>query len=257
MRVSRAGRPAGAGGPAGARRGGSLAAMANGAALTLIVVAIAYEAARRFAHPEPVNGGLVIVSALVAVAVNSYIAFRLRGNERNLNIRAALLHVLGDLAASVGVLVAGVVILLTGWLYADPIVSIAITALIALSAIRIVFDTMNILLEGVPTGIDLKEVRTTVATVPGVNSVHDLHVWSLSGEQLALSVHVVVAEELLAAESEHLVRKVEEAICGKFGIGHTTIQVESCHPCDESIGHGAGDHNHPHTEGIVGHTHAR
>ena len=255
--VLQARRPADAQRTYGYHRVGILAAMANGATLILIVVAIAYEAARRFAHPEPVNGGLVIVSALLAVAVNTYIAFRLRGNEQNLNIRSALLHVLGDLAASVGVIVAGIVILLTGWLYADPIVSLAITALIAFSAIRIVLDTMNVLLEGVPSGIDMKEVQGTVAAVPGVNSVHDLHVWSLSGEQIALSCHVVVAEELLAAESEHLVRKVEEAICGKFGIGHTTIQVEACHPCDESLGHGVGVHNHPHAVESPEHTHAR
>jgi cobalt-zinc-cadmium efflux system protein len=230
----------------GYHRVGILAAMANGATLILIVVAIAFEAARRFTHPEPVNGGLVIVSALVAVAVNAYIAMRLRGDERNLNVRAALLHVVGDLAASLGVVIAGAVILLTGWLYADPIVSLAITALIAFSAVRIVFDTMNVLLEGVPRSIDLADVRRTVAATEGVVSVHDLHVWSLSGEQIALSCHLVVAEELLAADSEHLVRRVEEAICGKFGIGHTTIQVEACHPCDETVGHATGDHNHPH-----------
>jgi len=243
--VIQARRPADAQRTYGYHRVGILAAMANGAALILIVLAVAYEAARRFAHPEPVNGALVIVSALIAIAVNTFIALRLRGNDRNLNVRAALLHVLGDLAASIGVVVAGLVILLTGWLYADPIVSLGITALIAFSAIRIVLDTMNVLLEGVPTGIDLAEVRRTIAAVPGVNSVHDLHVWSLSGEQTALSSHVVVAEELLAADSEH-VRKVEEAICGRFGIGHTTIQVEACHPCAETVGHGAGDHNHPH-----------
>jgi cobalt-zinc-cadmium efflux system protein len=256
--VVQARRPADAQRTYGYHRVGILAAMANGATLILIVVAIAYEAARRFAHPEPVNGGLVVVSALVAVGVNGYIAFRLRGNERNLNVRAALLHVLGDLAASVGVIAAGIVILLTGWLYADPIVSLGITVLIAFSAIRIVFDSMNVLLEGVPSGIDLEEVRRTVATVPGVNSLHDLHVWSLSGEQIALSCHLVVAEELLAAESEHLVRKVEEAICGRFGIGHTTIQVEACHPCGESLGHGVGDHNHPHPQALDApeHTHA-
>jgi cobalt-zinc-cadmium efflux system protein len=244
--VLQANRPADAQRTYGYHRVGILAAMANGAALILIVVVVAYEAARRFAHPEPVNGGLVIVSALVAVAVNTFIAVRLRGNERNLNVRAALLHVLGDLAASIGVIVAGVVILLTGWLYADPIVSLGITALIAFSAIRIVLDTMNVLLEGVPGGIELEAVRRTIAAAPGVNSVHDLHVWSLSGEEIALSCHVVVAEELLAADSEHLVRQVEASICGKFGIGHTTIQVEACHPCDATVGHGAGVHNHPH-----------
>ena len=244
--VLQAQRPADAQRTYGYHRVGILAAMANGAALILIVVAVAYEAVRRFAHPEPVNGALVIVSAMVAVGVNTFIALRLRGKERNLNVRAALLHVIGDLAASVGVIVAGLVILFTGWLYADPIVSLGITALIAVSAIRIVLDTINVLLEGVPTGIDLGEVRRTVAAAPGVNSVHDLHVWSLSGEQIALSCHVVVDEELLAAESEHLIRNVEEAICGKFGIGHTTIQVEACHPCDEALGHAVGDHNHPH-----------
>src|SRR3984893_12343627 len=222
--VLQARRPADAQRTYGYHRVGILAAMANGATLILIVVAVAYEAARRFAHPEPVNGALVIVSALVAVGVNTFIALRLRGNELNLNVRAALLHVIGDLAASVGVIVAGLVILFTGWLYADPIVSLGITALIAVSAIRIVLDTMNVLLEGVPTGIDLEEVRRKVAAAPGITSVHDLHVWSLSGEQIALSCHVVVAEELLAADSEHLVRTVEAAICGTVGIGHSTLQ---------------------------------
>ncbi len=248
--VLQAQRPADAQRTYGYHRVGILAAMANGASLILIVAAIAYEAARRFAHPEPVSGGLVVVSALIAVGVNTFIALRLRGSDRNLNVRAALLHVIGDLAASVGVIVAGVVILLTGWLYADSIVSLAITALIAVSSIRIVLDTVNVLLEGVPRGTDLEEVRQTVAAVPGVNSVHDLHVWSLSGEQIALSCHVVVAEELLAADSEHLVREVEETICGTFGIGHTTIQVEACHPCAETYSHAGGDHNHPHEQGV-------
>ena len=221
--------------------------MANSAALILIVAGIAYEAARRFIHPEPVQGGVVIVAALVAIAVNAYIALRLRGGDENLNIRAALLHVVGDLAASVAVVVAGLVILLTGWLYADPLISVAITALIAWSAIRIVIDTLNVLLEGVPSGIDLKDVDRVVRATKGVDSIHDLHVWSLSGEQVALSVHLVVPEELLAADSEHLVRRVEEAVCERFGIGHTTIQVEACHPCSgEALAHGAGAHNHPH-----------
>ncbi len=230
----------------GYHRVGILAAMANGATLILIVVAIAYEAARRFAHPEPVNGWLTIVAALIAIAVNAYIALRLRGSEENLNVRAALLHVVGDLAASVGVIIAGAVILLTGWLYADPLISLGITVLIAISAIRIVFDTMNVLLEGAPRGIDVAKVRLTIAGTAGIDSVHDLHVWSISGEQIALSCHVVVAEELPAADSEHLVRRVEELVCGRFGIGHTTIQVEACHPCDDRLGHGVGDHNHPH-----------
>jgi cobalt-zinc-cadmium efflux system protein len=245
--VAQARRPADARRTYGYHRVGILAAMANGATLLLIVAAITYEAARRFAHPEPVQGGVVIVSALVAIAVNAYIALRLRAGGQNLNVRAALLHVTGDLAASVGVVVSGVLIVFTGWLYADPLISVAITALIGWSAIRIVFHTLNVLMEGVPSGINLKEVDRTIRATAGVDSIHDLHVWSLSGDQIALSCHVVVPEELLAADSEHLVRRVEEAVCERFGIGHTTIQVEACHPCSgEALEHGVGDHNHPH-----------
>jgi cobalt-zinc-cadmium efflux system protein len=253
--VAQAQRPADTRRTYGYHRVGILAAMANGGTLIVIVAAIGYEAVQRLQHPVPVSGGLVIVSALVAIGVNGYIASRLRGDERNFNVRAALLHVVGDIAASVGVVLAGAIILLTGWLYADPIVSLGITVLIAIGALRIVLDTVNVLLEGVPSGIDLDEVRRTIAGTAGINSVHDLHVWSLSGEQTALSCHVVVAEELPAADSEHLVRLVEQAICGHYGIGHTTIQVEACHPCDDSLGHGAGDHNHPHAHAAGTHLH--
>ena len=247
--VVQARRPADARRTYGYQRVGILTAMANGAVLILIVAGISYEAARRFIHPEPVQGGVVIVAALVAIAVNSYIALRLRGRggNENLNVRAAMLHVVGDLVASVGVVVSGLLIVFTGWLYADPLVSVAITALIAWSAIRIVVGTWNVLLEGVPSDIDLKEVDRAIRGTEGVDSIHDLHVWSLSSEQVALSCHVVVAEELLAADSEHLVRRVEEAVCARFGIGHTTIQVEACHPCSgDALEHGVGDHNHPH-----------
>ena len=253
--IAQAGRPPDGRRTYGYHRVGILAAMANAGTLIVIVIAIAYEALRRLQNPEPVNGGLVVISALVAIGVNSFIASRLRGSRRNLNVRAARLHVVGDLAASVGVVIAGAIILLTGWLFADPIVSLGITVLIAVGAVRIVLDTVNVLLEGVPGEIDLNQVRGTIEKTPGIASVHDLHVWSLSGEETALSCHVVVAEDLLAADSEHLVRAVEQAICGLYGIGHTTIQVESCHPCDDTLGHGAGDHNHPHAHVAGAHQH--
>ena len=237
----------------GYHRAGILTAMLNGATLILIVAGISYEAARRFLHPEPVQGGIVIVAALAAIGVNAYVAVRLRADGPNLNVRAALLHVVGDIAASVGVIAAGLLIIFTGWLYADPLVSVAISALIAWSAIRIVLDTLNVLMEGVPAGIDLEQVARAVGSTPGVDSVHDLHVWSISGQQVALSCHIVVSEELPAARSEHLVRRVEEAVCARFGIGHTTIQVEACHPCSgEALEHGLGDHNHPHSAAEVG-----
>ena len=237
----------------GYHRVGILTAMLNGATLIAIVFAIAFEAARRFVNPEPVQGGLVIVAALVAIGVNIYIALRLRSGQANINIRAAMLHVIGDLAASVGVVVAGAVILLTGWLYADPLISVAIAALIAWGAIRIVIDTVNILLEGTPKGLDLEQVRAEILSTQGVDSVHDLHVWSLTPQQMALSCHIVVADDQSAAEGEHLIYRIDERICDRFGIGHTTIQLEACHPCTGDSRHGVGEHNHPHA--LSGQTH--
>jgi len=230
----------------GYQRVGILAAGANAVTLVLIVILILVEAVQRLLHPQPVNGALVIVSALVAIGVNAYIARGLRADDRNLNVRAALLHVLGDLAASIGVVAAGALILLTGWLYADPIVSILITGLISFGAWRIVIDAVNVLLEGVPAGIDLDEVQGEITAVAGVTSVHDLHVWSLSGESIALSCHIVVPEDQPAADSEHIVRELEMSLCSRFDIGHTTIQVESCHPCSAELTHGPDEHNHPH-----------
>lgn len=236
----------------GYHRVGILTAMANGVTLVVIVIAVAYEAARRFAHPQPVHGGLVIGAALIAIVVNTSIALGLRGHTANLNVRTAMLHVVGDLAASIGVVIAGGVILLTGWLYADPLVSLGIAALIAFGAVRIVLDTVNILLEGTPKGVNLDEVRLEALRTPGVRSVHDLHVWTLAPEQVALSAHLVIPEEQDAVASEHLVRELEQRLCARFGIGHTTIQLEACHPCADDLGHGVGEHNHPHTHGVSG-----
>jgi cobalt-zinc-cadmium efflux system protein len=248
--VEQAKRPADSRRTYGYHRVGILTAMINGATLIVIVGAVAIEAVRRFANPEPVQGGLVIVSALIAIAVNTFITFRLKSgeSEHNLNVRAAMLHVLGDLAASVGVIAAGVVILVTGWYPADPILSLGIAALIAWSAIRIVLDTGNILLEGVPQGMDVDAIGGSIKDTTGVDSLHDLHVWALAPEQVALSCHIVVSEELLA-EGEHLVRRLEQTLCAAFGIGHTTIQVEACHQCAAVIDHAANGHNHPHPDG--------
>ena len=160
------------------------------------------------------------------------------------DLRAALLHVTGDVAASVGVVVAGVVIVLTGWLYIDPILSLAIAALIAYGAWKIVRETVNLLMEGTPREINLPAITRQITSTPNVSGVHDLHVWALSSEQVALSCHVVVGDISLG-DAEHVIRDLEHRLCDRFAIGHTTIQVESCHPCGE-IHHRAGEHNHPH-----------
>ena len=218
--------------------------MVNGATLILIVGAVGYEAVRRLQHPEPVSGGFLILAALVAIGVNTFIGLRLRGAGDNLNVRAAMLHVVGDLAASVGVVGAGAIILLTGWLYADPVLSLGICVLIAFSAWKIVRESIHILLEGKPSNIDLARLREVIESSEGILSVHDLHVWALSSEQSMLSCHVVMSECLIS-EAEHHMRRMEQRVCEQFGIGHTTIQLESCHPC-VSDSHLPGDHNHPH-----------
>ncbi len=229
----------------GYQRVSILAALVNSVTLIIIVIAIAYEAVRRLASPEPVQGAVVIVTALIGIAVNAYVVFGLRGETKSLNMRAAFLHVAGDIGASVGVVIAGAVILLTRWLYIDPILSLGIAALIALGAWRIVRETVNLLLEGTPSDVDLAAVSDEIKHTDKVVSIHDLHVWALSSEDTALSVHVVVGDCPLG-DAEHLVRDLEQRLCARFDIGHTTIQVESCHPCGE-IHHGAGEHNHPHS----------
>src|SRR3989475_2111770 len=230
----------------GYQRVGILAALLNAVALIVIVLAIGFEAVRRLMAPEPVQGGTVIATALAAIAINALVILTLRGNGQNLNLRAALLHVTGDVASSAGVVVAGAVILFTGWLYIDPLLSLAIAAFIAYSAWGIVRETVNLLMEGTPHEIDLGAVTSEISGTSLVTGVHDLHVWALSSEDVALSCHIVIADTSLG-EAEHVVRDLETRLCDRFAIGHTTIQVESCHPCGE-IHHGAGKHNHPHEQ---------
>jgi len=228
----------------GYHRVGILTAIVNAATLIAVVAAIAFEAVRRLQHPVPVRGEVVVAAALVAIAINAFIALILRGGG-DLNVRAALLHVVGDLAASIGVVAAGTIILLTGWLYADPLISLGVGALVAFGAVGVVRAAVNVLLEGTPSGIDLEAVRSEIMSAGDVESVHDLHVWSLSSMETALSCHVVVEDGTLAA-AEGTVRGLEGRLCQRFGIGHTTIQLERSRPCVGEPGHRPGEHNHPH-----------
>jgi cobalt-zinc-cadmium efflux system protein len=232
----------------GYQRVGILAALVNAVVLAVIVLAIAIEAVRRLTAPEQVQGGVVIVSALGAIALNGFVILALRGEARNLNLRAALLHVSGDVASSVGVVIAGIVILFAGWTYIDPLLSLAIACLIAFGAWRIVREAVNMLMEGTPAAIDVAAVTAEITRTEHVTSVHDLHVWALSSDETALSCHVVV-DDVPLGDAEHVVRDLENRLCERFDIGHTTIQVESCHPCGE-IQHGAGEHNHPHEHAV-------
>ncbi len=228
--VAQARRPADSQRTYGYQRVGILTALVNGATLLVIVGAIAYEAVRRLQHPQPVQGAVVMAAAALAMGVNAFIGLSLRHAGSDLNVRAALVHVVGDLGASFGVVAAGAVILLTGWLPVDPLLSLAIAALIAYGAWGVVRSTVHVLLEGTPAGLDLAAVREEIEAYDGVVSVHDLHVWSLSSEATVLSCHIVVADELMA-DAEHRMRGLKERLRRRFGIEHTTIQLESCHPC--------------------------
>lgn len=232
----------------GYQRVGILAALVNAVTLILIVIAIAYEAVQRLVTPQHVQGGIVIASALVGIAINLFVILTLRGHAKDLNFRAAVLHVTGDVAASVGVVVAGVIILVSGWYYIDPLLSLAIAGLIAFGAVRIARETVNLLMEGTPPDVDLNAITKEINKTPHVTGVHDLHVWALASDATAISTHIVV-DDISLRDAEHVVRDLEHRLCEQFDIGHTTIQVESCHPCGE-IHHGAGEHNHPHEHRI-------
>ncbi len=217
----------------GYHRATILAALANAVALLVVTVAIMYEAISRLINPEPVRGGIVVLVALTAVIVNLGAALVLYERRFDLNMRSALLHMSADAAASLGVAAAGLVILLTGgfeWL--DPAVSMAIAAMIAIEAWRLVRAAVDVLLEATPDDIDLPVLRATILSVDNVVDVHDLHVWSLSSGIRALSAHVVVGGRPSLGEAEEVGQHVKEAVGETFAIAHATLELESA----DSIG---------------------
>ena len=208
----------------GFQRAEILAAFVNGLALVLVSAWIVWEAIQRFDDPPEILGGWMLVVALVGLAVNAFAAtILLRSGRESLNVDAAFRHVLADLLGSAGVLVAALVIVLTGWERVDPIVSILIAVLIVASAWTILRDSTAILMEETPSGIDADEVARAIVEVDGVASVHDLQVWRITSGFDALSAHVLVGQ----GEDCHARRRdVERMIAERFGITHTTLQVD-------------------------------
>lgn len=212
----------------GFKRAEILAALFNGVTLVAISIWIFYEAARRFQDPPEILGGWMLGVAALGLLVNAVAAFILhRGGGESLNVSAAMRHVLADLAGSVGVMVAAIVILLTGWEYADPLVSVLIGLLVLASSWTIIRDSVQILLEASPRGLDVREVGVAMAGVEGVAQVHDLHVWTITSGFPALSAHVLVGEDVdCHAKREQIERLLHE----RFDLDHTTIQVDHTHP---------------------------
>ena len=219
-----AGRPATPERSFGFKRAEILAALANGLALVVVALWILVEAYRRLDDPPEVLGGWMLALALGGLAVNLAAAwFLLRSERASLNVQAALRHVLADLLGSLGVIVAAILILTTGWERADPIVSAAIALLVLASSWGVLRDSVSILLEAAPRGIDPHEVEAAIVAAPGVVSVHDLHVWTITSGFPALAAHVLVGED----EDCHARRReLEELLERRFGIDHTTLQVD-------------------------------
>ena len=224
----------------GYHRGTILAALANAAMIVAATGFILYEGVRRLADPQPVRGGLVVAVALGAFAVNAGAGLVLREAGPDLNMRSALLHLAGDALASLGVAVAGVAILVTGGLlWLDPVVSMAIGVLIAAEAFQLVRQAAEVLLESTPKDVDVGHLTATMADVPGVEAVHDLHVWSLSSEVRALSAHVVLAGQPSLAEAQVVGERIKTAVGRPFSIAHSTLELE-CESCTDDRDGGCG-----------------
>ena len=209
----------------GYHRAGVLAALVNAGTLVILAFLIFYEAARRIQQPQPVEAATMIWVAAAGVAMNGAIAFMLYRAQRDVNIRSALLHEIGDTLSTAAVIVGGWAILISGQWWIDAALSFGIGALILWSSFGILRETLNILLEGTPRGMKLPLVESAIREVEGVNDVHDLHVWSIGSETSALSCHISIAD-IPPSASERILREVKERLHHEFGIDHTTIQFE-------------------------------
>jgi cobalt-zinc-cadmium efflux system protein len=211
-----------------------LAAQANAAVLLAATALIAFEAVRRLFDTEPVASGVVIVVAAISLVVNGVAALVVRDRSHDLNMRSAMVHLAGDALGSAGVCAAGVVMFVTdGNTWLDPAVSLVISAVIAWQAVKLIRASTDILLESTPSGLDVNELASAMAAVTGVDSVHDLHVWSLSSEVRALSAHVVLTGHPTLEEAQAVGNHVKEAIGERFEIAHATLELECEHCMDD------------------------
>jgi cobalt-zinc-cadmium efflux system protein len=201
-----------------------LAALFNATFLLVAIGAIAWEAVRRLAEPEPVAGAAVIVVALVGIAVNGATAlFFLPGRRHDINVQGAFLHMVADAAVSAGVVAAGLLIMLTGWRWVDPAMTLVVAALIVHSTWGLLRHSVNMSLQAVPPGIDPAAVRAYLEALPGVGTTHDLHIWPISTTETALTCHLVMPGGHPGDAFTHC---AAEALHERFGIGHATLQIE-------------------------------
>ena len=216
----------------GFRRTSIYAAVLNGFILMLASGAIGLDAIRRFREPEPVAGGLVALVAVVAIVINTATAMLFyRGRATDLNIRGAYLHMAADAAVSVGVLAAALGIRATGWMWLDPVTSLVIVGVIVAGTWSLLKESLELAMDAVPRAINIAEVEGYLKDLPGVCEVHDLHIWAMSTTESALTAHLVCPD---GAEGDALLNRACRELHDRFGIEHSTLQVEhgdAAHPC--------------------------
>jgi cobalt-zinc-cadmium efflux system protein len=232
----------------GYHRAGVLAALINAATLVAISFLIFYEAVRRIQQPQPVQAHLMMWVAGAGVIMNGAIAFMLYRTDRDVNVRSALVHEIGDTLSTAAVIAGGWAILATGQSWIDSALSFGIGALILWSSFGIMRETLNILLEGTPRGMKLGRVEAAIREIDGVNDVHDLHVWSIGSETSALSCHISIAD-IPPSVSERILRDVKDRLHHDFRIDHTTIQFEHAvcevaHGCVIPVAESEEEHHH-------------
>lgn len=216
----------------GLKRSSILASLTNAALLLVAIGGIVWEAIQRLGRPEPIDGTTVIWVAAIGIAINTATALMfMAGRKGDLNIRGAFLHMAADAAVSLGVVIAGTVIMLTGWSWLDPVVSLAIAAIITVSTWSLLKDSLNLALDAVPEHIDPAAIQAYLAGLPGVTEVHDLHIWGMSTTEVAMTAHLVRPGAEL---DDELLAKASQEIQDRFRIQHATFQIEAgdpAHPC--------------------------
>ncbi|MFC1939586.1 cation diffusion facilitator family transporter [Chloroflexota bacterium] len=209
-----------------------MAALVNGVTLVLVSIYIFYEAYQRFLEPPTVKVPLMLLVATIGLIANlAGILLLRKESHRNLNIKAAFWHIVGDTLSSVGVIIAGIIIAITGWSIVDPIIAVLIGCIILWGAVRLVKESADILLEAAPRHIQVNKVVETIKNVPGVEEVHDIHIWTITSGIHAISAHLLIEDQMVSRSAE-IVAAINQDLSREFNITHTTLQLE-CEKCED------------------------
>ena len=218
-----------------------LAALFNGIMLFMITVWIFYEAYQRFMHPESISSGKMFMVACIGLVANITCAYILKGNGHghSLNVRSAFLHMLGDTISSVGVIIGAAIIYYTNWFIVDPIISVILCILILVWSYKLIMESIDILLEATPKGINIDEVIISLKQIPGIDNAHDIHVWTITSGMYSMSGHIDT-KDMLISETTRLSKEINRILGKKFKIGHTVIQFG----CECKTNNSHNDHKH-------------